>query len=139
MKKSLFLLVLLFVVNVSAQVVYTEPEFPTENDSIVVYFDATQAERQELVGYTGNLYVHTGVNTTLGDWQYVIEDWGNNETQPELTRIATDLYKLVIGYPREFYNITNNSEEIISLNFVFRSASAEQQTEDIFYTLFDEG
>ena len=140
MKKIYFLIIFLFTcASIFAQVVYTEPEFATESDSIVLYFDATQAERQDLVGYSGDLYVHTGVTTNQGEWRHVIESWGNNSTQPQLERIATDLYKLVIGFPREFYSITNPDEKIITMNFVFRSADAASQTEDIFYSLFTPG
>jgi len=121
--------------------VWTEPTYPTQNDSIIIYFDATQAERTELVGYTGDLYVHTGVNSSSGIWQHVIGTWGVNSSQPKLTRISTDLYKLVIGYPREFYSITSASEKLYTLNFVFRDSksSGNLQTEDIFYELFEPG
>ncbi len=140
MKKiSLFVLILIFSVNSFAQVIYSEPEFPTENDSIIIYFDATQADDKDLVGYTGDLYAHTGLKTNQGEWRYVIEEWGWNDTQPKLTRIATDLYKLVIGYPREFYPIINESEMISGLNFVFRSADAKKQTENIFVEIYDDG
>ncbi|MBN2282147.1 MAG: T9SS type A sorting domain-containing protein [Candidatus Marinimicrobia bacterium] len=120
-----------------SQVVYTVPEFATVNDSIVLYFDAAQAERQDLKGYSGEIYTHTGVNTNKGNWQHVIGTWGNNSTQPRLERVDTDLYKLTIGYPLEFYNITQ--ETVQAMCFVFRSADASRQTEDIFYTFFHGG
>ena len=130
-------IILFFFVHilVNGQVITSLPAFPTENDSITIFFDATKAQRTELVGYTGTVYTHTGVNTNFGEWQYVIGNWGDNSVQPALTRISDDLYKLVIGYPREFYNVTNPAEHITSLNFVFRSADASKQTEDIFLEL----
>ena len=129
MKLKLTVFAFLFLIfKVSAQVIVSDPTLPTENDSIVIIFDASQAQNTSLVGYTGTLYTHTGVNTNLGDWQHVIGNWGNNGVQPQLTRIGTDLYRLVIGFPREFYSITNPGEHITSLNFVFRSADASQQT-----------
>jgi len=134
-----FLIVILFISGLKAQVVTSTPPFPTENNSITITFDATQANNTSLVGYTGDLYVHTGVNTNLGPWQHVIESWGNNSTQPKLTRIGTDLYQLVIGNPREFYNVTNPDEHITSLNFVFRSADKSKQTEDIFLEIYEGG
>ncbi|MEZ4761931.1 MAG: hypothetical protein R3C26_01600 [Calditrichia bacterium] len=36
------------------------PEFPTENDSIVVIFDATEGDGG-LQGFNGDVYAHTGV------------------------------------------------------------------------------
>ncbi len=139
MKRIVILALLILATKAFSKVIYTEPEFATENDSIIVYFDATEAERTDLVDYTGDLYVHTGVNTNLGEWQYVIGDWGDNGNQAKLERLDDNSYKLVIGYPREFYNISNESEKILSLNFVFRSADGNSQTEDIFYDLFEPG
>lgn len=139
MKHSqIFLSFLLLTTIAIGQVVTTDPPYATENDSIIIYFDAAQAERTDLVGYTGDVYTHTGVNTNIGNWQHVIGSWGST-SQPKLTRIGTDLYKLVIGYPREFYSLTNESETIIALAFVFRSSNASLQTEDIFYTLYEPG
>ncbi|MGC9364658.1 MAG: alpha-amylase family glycosyl hydrolase [Fidelibacterota bacterium] len=137
--KILFGILLLSVLPAFTQVVWTEPEYATEEDSITVFFDATQATRTDLVGYTGDLYTHTGVNTSAGNWIHVIGSWGNNSVQPKLTRISDNVYKLVIGFPREFYSVSDTTEMIYSLNFVFRSADATRQTEDIFYELYDYG
>jgi 1,4-alpha-glucan branching enzyme len=125
-------------------VVTIDPEFATETDSIIVTFNAAEATRDDLVGYTGTVYTHTGVQTQIGGaepirWQHVIGNWGINSTQPALTRIGTDIYQLVIPNPRDFYGVTNPAERITELNFVFRSSDASLQTEDIFVSLFEEG
>ena len=57
---------ILFFINVFctisfAQIVTTEPLYPTQYDSIVVYFDATQPGATALLNYTGTVYAHTGV------------------------------------------------------------------------------
>lgn len=125
-----------------SQVIVTVPEFPTENDSIKIIFNAQEgANTPGLRGYTGTVYTHTGVitSTSSGQWAHVIGTWGNNTTQPALTRIGTDLYELVIGRPRQFYSVTNPSEKILKLAFVFRSANASQQTEDIFQDIYAPG
>jgi 1,4-alpha-glucan branching enzyme len=125
------------------QAIVTNPEFPTENNPIEIIFDITQMTGRavNLVGYTGTLYAHTGVYTNLNSssWQYVIESWGDNTTQPSLTRIGTDLYQLIIDNPRAFYGITNTAEHIISINLVLRSADASKQTEDLFVAIYDDG
>ncbi|HQF42351.1 MAG TPA: hypothetical protein PK073_05515, partial [Ignavibacteriaceae bacterium] len=124
----------------SAQIVTTEPQYPTENDSIVVIFDATQPGASELLNYTGTVYAHTGVNTNLGQWQHVIGNWGNNSSQPALTRLGQNTYKLTIGFPRSFYSVTNPSEKILQLALVFRSSDATKQTRpDIFIDLYESG
>lgn len=140
MGKTKVLLTAIILFNLlAAQVVTSEPPYPTSSDSIVIYFDATKAQRDELVGYTGDVYTHTGVNTNYGEWQHVIADWDVNSSKSKLDRIETNLYKLTIGYPREFYGINDSDETITSLNFVFRSADGSSQTEDIFLELYEEG
>ncbi len=126
-----------------AQIVTTTPANPTQYDSIVVYFDATQTGASELLNYTGTVYAHTGVTVdSLGiikDWQYVIGTWGST-SQPTLTWISTNYYKLVIGYPRQFYHVTNQNVKIIKLDFVFRSSDGSKQTDpDILYNLYEPG
>ncbi|MCB0743931.1 MAG: T9SS type A sorting domain-containing protein, partial [Ignavibacteriae bacterium] len=92
-----------------------------------------------LIGYTGVLYAHTGVNTNLGNWQHVIGTWGDNTIQPTLIRVSTDMYKITIQNPRTFYKVTNANEHITSLNFVLRSADKSKQTEDLFIEIYEEG
>jgi 1,4-alpha-glucan branching enzyme len=139
--KAWYIPSILFFINITfAQIVVTEPEYPTQNDSIVVIFDATQTGAEELLNYTGTLYAHTGVNTNLGDWQHVIGSWGNNSNQPSLIRLDNNLYKLTIGKPREFYNVTNSFEKILQLAIVFRSSDGNSQTRpDIFIDLYEPG
>jgi 1,4-alpha-glucan branching enzyme len=139
--KAWYIPSILFFINITfAQIVVTEPEYPTQNDSIVVIFDATQTGAEELLNYTGTLYAHTGVNTNLGDWQHVIGSWGNNSNQPSLIRLDNNLYKLTIGKPREFYSVTNSFEKILRLAIVFRSSDGNSQTRpDIFIDLYEPG
>ena len=139
-----FFTILFFVIITSTisftQIVTTTPEYPTQNDSIVIFFDATQPGASALLNYTGTVYAHTGVTSNLGQWQHVVGSWGNNSNQPALTRINTNLYKLTIGYPRTFYSVTNPSEKILKLSMVFRSADATKQTNpDILIDLFEPG
>lgn len=145
MKLKLLLFVSIFFTGtVLAQIVVTQPQYATENDSIVIIFDATQPGAEELFNYTDTLYAHTGVTVdSLGKikvWQYVIESWGNNLTQPKLERLGANLYKLTIGYPRTFYNVTSPNEKIIQICLVVRSADAKKQTRpDIFIDLYLDG
>lgn len=138
---------LLIVQSINAQVVITDPLLPTENDSIVVIYDATKGD-QGLMNYNGLVYAHTGVITNFSnspsDWKHVIGDWGDNSTQPQLSYIGNKKYKLVIGFPREYYDVTNRAEQILQLAFVFRSADATQTGRDvggadIFADIYEEG
>ncbi|MCA2004398.1 MAG: T9SS type A sorting domain-containing protein [Ignavibacterium sp.] len=140
MKKLLIFSIIIFSTQIFSQIVVTQPQYPTQIDSIVIFFDATQPGAEELLNYTGTVYAHTGVNTNVGNWQHVIGNWGDNQTQPALTRLGPNLYKLTIGYPRIFYNVTNPSETIYSIALVFRSSDATKQTRpDIFVNLYQPG
>jgi 1,4-alpha-glucan branching enzyme len=140
MKKYLLpFIVFYFSVLIFPQVT-TLPQYPTENDSITIYLDTTQPGAEELLNYTGTLYAHTGVNTSVGNWQHVIGSWGNNSIQPALTRLGANSYQLKIGYPRQFYSVTNPAEKILALAFVFRTSDGTKQTRpDIFVNLYEPG
>jgi pullulanase/glycogen debranching enzyme len=138
----------------AAQVVTSDPLTATENDSIVVYFDATKGDAG-LKGFTGTVYAHTGVITdksaNLKDWKYVKTNWPINITANTLTRISTDYYKLVIGNPREYYSANQtgagpipSNERIKKLAFVFRNFDGSKTGrdvggEDIYLDLYEPG
>ena len=130
-----------------SQVVTTSPQFPTENDSIIVYFDATKGDAG-LKDFTGDVYAHTGVLTNLSkdshDWKYVINKWPTesgftgNISLNKFIRDSTNHYHLAIGNPRDYYNknLTGfgsipQSEHIQKLAFVFRNADGSKTGRDI--------
>ncbi len=154
--RLLFLLFILTAQFSFSQVITTSPQFPTENDSIVVYFDATKGDAG-LKGFTGDVYAHTGVITNLSkdshDWKYVMAPWATNYPDIKLTRDSTDHYHLVIGKPRIYYannhspdwpNSIPSSEHIQKLAFVFRNADGSKTGRDvggadIFIPLYEQG
>ena len=137
MKKIIFI-IFIFIYNlIFSQSFTTNPEFPTETDIIEITFNIQELTRKDLVGYTGTLYTHTGVNTNLGNWQYVIGSWGDNNSQPSLTKVSTDVYKITINNPREFYNLTNLNEHISTLNFVLRSSDHSPKIVLLFLHIFE--
>lgn len=99
MKRTFFLLTI-FLLNgiLYSNPITSEPSFPTKNDSIIIYFDATKGDRG-LMGFAGDVYAHTGVLTAesanSGDWKYVIAKWNENIAAAKLTRLSTDHYKLL--------------------------------------------
>ena len=131
------LLLITFTANSTlfSQVLISDPLLPTDETEITITFNATGTG---LEGYTGDVYAHTGVNIEgVGNWQYVIGNWGNNETQPQLTRIGTDLYELVISPNiRQFYSVPDGPV-ITGLAFVFRAAEGSPQTIDLFLTVYE--
>jgi len=132
--------ILFLSISIYSQPIYTDPEFPTENDHITIFLDTTQPGATELLNYSGIVYAHTGVNTNYNDWQHVIGDWGNNQNQPALERLDQNLYKLTVGFPRQFYTVLDPNEHINQLALVFRSADGNLQTRpDIFIDIFEPG
>lgn len=139
-KRIIILLAFILPTTLLSQVITVSPTLPTASSSVVVTFDATKASNQSLLNYTGEVYAHTGVKVEGSDkWQYVIESWGNNTTQPKLTRTGTNTYTLTISPSiREFYSVPSDIK-ITQLCFVFRSSDGSKQTEDIFYTVYEQG
>ncbi len=141
--RILFFIISIYKISL-AQIVTTTPAYPTQYDSIVVFFDATQTGASELLNYSGTIYAHTGVTVdSLGvikDWQWVIAPWSTNISKAALVRLSANLYKLTIGYPRQFYHVNNANVKIVKLDFVFRSSDGSKQTRpDIFYNLYAPG
>ncbi|MBW6478396.1 MAG: Por secretion system protein, partial [Bacteroidales bacterium] len=130
-------LLVIFLVNSTliAQIIISDPLLPTDETEITITFNAFGTG---LEGYTGDVYAHTGVNIEgVGNWQYVIGDWNNNNNQPQLTRLETDLYELVISPNiRDFYNIPDGPA-IIGLAFVFRASNGSPQTIDLFLDVYE--
>jgi len=122
------------VANIIAQVINTDPVFPTQNDEITLYFHADKGNKG-LKDFIGDVYAHTGVITNLStsnsDWKHVIGSWGNNTNQPKLSYTGNNTFKLVIGNPRTFYSVTTESEQILSLAFVFRNADGSKTGRDV--------
>ena len=131
---------------VYAEVVYSDPNFATETDSITVYFDASQGD-QGLMDYTDDVWAHTGVITSNSthstDWRYVKTNWGENTSETQLIPLGNNLWKLNIGFPNEYYGVPNN-EQILQLAFVFRNNDGSESGRDvggsdIFLDLYDAG
>lgn len=124
------------------QVIETIPAFPTVNEPITIIFDATEADRDDLVSHNGDVYAHTGVivseeDKDSGAWSYVVTDWGENTPETQLTKIGEDLWELQIDDIREYYGVPE-SEQIFQIAILFRSADTNLQTEDLFIDLFDD-
>ncbi len=110
-----------------AQVISSLPIFPVAQDSVEVIFDANEGTKG-LSGYSGDVYVHTGVITedssSPTDWRYVKTNWGENIPETKLTRVDGDLYQLLITPNiRDYYGVPD-TEKIIKMAFVFRSTDS---------------
>lgn len=133
----LVLMIILYPLISLSQVISSDPPLPTDTDAVTVQFNATGTA---LEGYSGDLYAHTGVLLTSNNiWQNVIGSWGNNTTQPKLTRLSANTYELVITPNiREFYNVPGD-EIIEKMAFVFRASSNSPQSADLFIDVYESG
>lgn len=130
-----------------AQVIWTEPPFPTDNEPVTVYFDATQGTGG-LAGCNCEVYVHTGLitsnSTSSSDWKYVFTQWGVANAAWKMDPVPgqPDVYSWAIQPTiRARYNVINPNEEIQKLAFVFRNANGSQEGKgpggsDIFYDVY---
>ncbi len=149
MKKLSYILLFLLLTSggLLAQVIETEPGIPTRGQLITIYFNSDQLSPTDgLYQYEGVLYAHTGVTLDGDRWQNVIEAWGNNTTQPQLTYLGSYRYKLDITPDIEHYytdatgNPISEDEVISEICLVIRNATSSMQTSpDIFIDVFEAG
>ena len=89
---------------------------------VTLYFNA-ELGNGGLYNYTGDVYAHTGVITNLStsntDWKHVKTEWGVNTPETKLTKMADNIYSLVITDIRQYYAVPA-AEQILKMAFVFR-------------------
>ncbi len=141
--KYILSLSFLFTVTIAyAQIVTTNPVFPKATDQVTITYDATQGTGQ-LAGLPQGtpVYLHTGMTTQNGQWQFVVGNWGTDDDRVEMTRIPnTDLYQFTYTPTLiDWYDENNNDNasipgttEVTELGMVFRNVdgSLEGKTED---------
>ena len=128
MKKIYFLFSFLFIGTISfSQASWQGGITPESNQSATILFDKTGTD---LATYTGTIYAHTGVTLNGAAWSNVIESWGNNVTQPSLTLVSGNIYKLVLTPTiLAYYGVT--SGVVSKINIVFRNAAGDKQSTDL--------
>jgi len=122
MRKKLYTILLaLFSLNLSAQILSSTPAFPTQTDQITIIYDATSGNG-DLTGFIP-IYAHTGVissnSANANDWQHVIGNWGTADPNVVMTPLGNNLHQIVIT-PQTFYGL-NVGETVSKLMFVFRN------------------
>jgi glycosidase len=134
----LFLISVLLPVYLSAQSITTNPALPIDSKPVTITFDSSKESR---LGYfTSDLYAHTGVILEgSSSWQHVIGTWGNNSVQPKLTNKGGGIYELTITPDIISYYSVLSTEKVKKLAFVFRSADASKQTNDLLVDVYTEG
>ncbi|MDE7119091.1 MAG: Por secretion system protein, partial [Muribaculaceae bacterium] len=142
----LAVLACVFATPVRAQVVTTNPAVITsDTKGVEVTFHANWGNRQLMDLPAGQkVYAHTGLitskSTAYNDWKYA-PTWGDNSAKYELTKKSANEWVLNIPDIREYYGVTDPSEEILRLAFVFRNGEKTKEGKtvnwgDVFLTVF---
>ena len=131
----------------SAQVVWTEPAFPSIDDQVTLYYDASEGNG-DLSG-TIPVYIHTGLITSASssptDWQYVNMPWASTDPAWVMNYEGTDLWSYNFSGQTlgEFYGI-GAGIDAEQLAMVFRNGSGslvgrDTDGSDIFLPLSSGG
>lgn len=117
---------LTFQVSSFAQTVTFEPSFATQNDTLTLTFDATKGNG-ELIGFTGDVYLHTGVITDKSsnstDWKYTQSTWDSYPQKLKTTPLGDNKWEF--KYPssvREFYAVAA-ADEVLEVTLLFRGTN----------------
>ncbi|MDZ7806685.1 MAG: alpha-amylase family glycosyl hydrolase [Gracilimonas sp.] len=108
----------------SAQIIVTDPAFPSESQSVTITYDATEGNGG-LEGFTGDVYLHTGVitnnSTSSSDWKYVKFDWTVNDASVKATSLGNNKWEFTFSpNVRDFFGVSDPSEEIEQIAIVFK-------------------
>lgn len=116
----------------TAQVVTTTPATLTRSTTGAVITFHADGGNKGLMGVTSAtpVYAHTGVITNLStsasDWQYAPE-WGDNDAKYKLTYVSANTWTLNIPDIRSYYGITDPTETVEQLLFVFRTGDNSKE------------
>ena len=129
----------------TAQIVWTEPAFPSQDEPFTVYYDASQGNGD--VEGVIPIYCHTGVITNYSandtDWQNVIGNWGTADAEVLMTFEGGTTYSFDYGGQNlEDFHGLEADEVVDRLAFVFRNVTGtlvgrEADGSDIFFDMPD--
>jgi glycosidase len=129
MRMKKFLLISIysfFVVQVNAQLLTWTPSFAKESDNMSITVDATKGN-QGLQGFTGNVYIHTGVITSAStgpsDWKYSKFTWATTNAAALATAAGANKWTYnITGGIRAFYGVPAG-ETILRISLLFRDGA----------------
>jgi 1,4-alpha-glucan branching enzyme len=135
----------IFLDHSNAQLLATTPDFPTDNSSLTITLDATKGNKA-LQGFTGNVFLHTGVitnlSTTPSDWKYVQGTWAT-ATAPQATAAGTNKWSINIPNIRDFYKVPLG-EQILKITILFRNQAGtvvqrNLDGSDMYINVYEQG
>lgn len=138
---------LLFSSAFNAQILTSDPPFPTVNDNITIYYNVATGNAG-IPTNTVPIYAHTGVvsqadvDNCVNNWQYVQGNWGTADPNVVMTPMGGGLHRITIN-PSTYYGYPAGME-VGRLMFVFRNQSGSVEGKnadgsDIWFDLYPEG
>lgn len=145
LRNYLFSILCLLALSVSGQVITTNPAIITANSTNVVITFHADGGNKGLMGTSSStaIYAHTGVitnkSTSGSDWLHAT-NWNAPQETHRLKYVNNNTWSLTIPDIRSFYGITDASETVEKLCFVFHTkAGGEAKTAaggDIFVPIY---
>ncbi|MGB2704166.1 MAG: alpha-amylase family glycosyl hydrolase [Chitinophagaceae bacterium] len=131
---------------VRAQLLTWTPNFPKDNDNIVITVDAAKGNLG-LNNYspTSDVYVHTGVITNLStsqtDWRYSKFTWATTPALAQATYLGSNKWQYTITNIRSFYAVPAG-ETIQKIVILFRngagtSVQRNADASDMYIPIYD--
>lgn len=141
--RCLFAALTLVPIQLAAQVIWTEPAFPSAADQVILHYNSALGNG-ELQGVIP-VYIHTGVitsnSTGPSDWQHVQTTWGTADASALLNPEGDGIHSFDFnGMSLADYYGIDEGEEIESLAMVFRNSTGSlvgraEDNSDIFYAV----
>jgi 1,4-alpha-glucan branching enzyme len=123
-----------------------DPVFASQNDSVTIIFDATKGNGALKDLGPPDVYIHTGVITSVStgnsDWRYVKGVWGTDDLPRKMSYAGNNIYKIKIFIPT-FYGVPAG-ETIKKIAAVFRDKTGNKvgrnaDGTDIYADIFPPG
>ena len=108
---------------------------PNADNELTITFKAPVSSA--LYGYTGDVYIHTGV-ISEGTWRYVPAEWSQNLDKCKMTSLGNNTWSIKLSPTiRQWY--ASGETCVNKLGFVIRSADGSKKglAEDAFVTVTD--
>lgn len=112
------------------------PQAPNADQPLTITFKANNASG--LYGYTGDVYLHTGV-VSQGVWMYVPAEWSANTTKCKMTLTESNVWSITLSPSiRQWFG--SGTTAIEKLGIVVRSADGTKKGSDTdqFATVSDD-
>jgi 1,4-alpha-glucan branching enzyme len=111
------------------------PSAPDADEALKIIFKASSSSA--LYGYTGDVYIHTGV-VTADTWQFVPAQWTTNLSKCKMTKDADNEWSITLS-PSVRSWFASGTTAVNKLGIVIRSSDGTKKglTSDSFVTVTD--